>query len=177
MRLHLVRHGESEGNARGLVQGQTYDVPLTARGREQAILAARQVALLGPTYVVSSALLRAAQTAEAIAATTGLVADEEPRLRERSYGEDEGRPRSEVPALGDPDLVSPGGESFADVVARVRDWLTDLHRTRPHDVVVAVTHGDVIAAAVVCLGLPRPETHHDNGAVLTLAGRLSGVRA
>jgi probable phosphoglycerate mutase len=174
--LHLVRHGESGWNARGLVQGQTYDVPLTARGREQALLVARQVAILGPTYVVTSDLLRAVQTTAAIERATGLVADEDTRLRERSYGEDEGRPCGEVPALGDPDLVSPGGESFADVVTRVRGWLTDLRRARPDDVVVAVTHGDVIAAAVVCLELPRLGAPHGNGSVLA-AGLLSGVRA
>ena len=174
--LHLVRHGESEWNAHGLVQGQRYDVPLTARGRDQALDVARRVAVLGPTYVVTSDLLRAVQTAEAIEAGTGLVASRDERLRERSYGEDEGRPRREVIALGDPDLVSLGGEPFADVVARVRDWLADLERTQPDAVVVAVTHGDVISAAVVCLDLPRTEAHHDNASIVTI-DRLSDVRA
>lgn len=182
--LHLVRHGESEWNARGLVQGQTRDVPLTPLGREQARRVAHEVALLGPTYVVTSDLLRATQTAAAIQEATGVVAVPEPRLRERSYGADEGRPRDQVAALGDAALVSPGGESHADVVTRVHTWLVDLHRTRPDDVVVAVTHGDVITAAAQVmrwdLGLPRTETPphdpHENGSVLTI-DRLSAVRA
>ena len=54
----LVRHGETDWNTDGLVQGRT-DLPLNARGREQAADVARALAGRGIRRVVSSPLLRA----------------------------------------------------------------------------------------------------------------------
>jgi len=167
--LHLVRHGESEWNALGLVQGQRRDIALTKRGRRQARQTAARVAALEPAHLVTSDLARALQTARAIEEATGLVASVDERLRERSYGADEGRPGHEVAALGDPVLCSLGGESFSEVAARVRSWLADVAGEVPDDaVVVAVTHGDVISAALASLEPSSPLAPPANGAIASL---------
>ena len=92
--LTLIRHGETDWNRAGRIQGST-DIPLNDTGREQARAAAialreaRDAAI--PVTVVSSDLSRARETAEIIAAELGVGA---PRvyagLRERAYGEAEG---------------------------------------------------------------------------------------
>ena len=61
--VFLVRHGESEWNLEGRLQGQTSNIPLTALGREQANHTAAQLANSGAQIVVSSDLLRTVETA------------------------------------------------------------------------------------------------------------------
>jgi broad specificity phosphatase PhoE len=61
--LLLVRHGQSEWNAAGLMQGQTAHVPLTELGHAQAAAAAAELAALRPGALLSSDLLRAVQSA------------------------------------------------------------------------------------------------------------------
>jgi bisphosphoglycerate-dependent phosphoglycerate mutase len=95
--LYIVRHGESEYNAKGLLAGIT-DIPLTDTGREQARQAGAQLAQLGITRIVSSPLVRAYETARIIADTIGfdpeaIIVDE--RLHERNFGELEGTVWSE----------------------------------------------------------------------------------
>src|SRR4051794_23005095 len=93
--LLLVRHGQSEWNAAGLMQGQTPHVPLTSLGHRQAAAAADALAALagagaGPGALLSSDLLRAVQTAEHCAAATGLPVITTAALREQGYGVLEG---------------------------------------------------------------------------------------
>ena len=89
--IHLVRHGESTWNAEGRLQGQVADVPLTHRGRGQARRAAAQLAGRGVDALVTSDLVRAAQTAHEVGVATGLVPVPEPALREQALGELQGR--------------------------------------------------------------------------------------
>src|SRR4030088_1758914 len=94
--LLLVRHGQSEWNAAGLMQGQTAHVPLTERAPQQPARAAATLAALaddgaGPGALLSSDLLRAVQTAEHCAAATGLPVRTTTALREQGYGVLEGR--------------------------------------------------------------------------------------
>src|SRR5512143_2148507 len=67
--IFLVRHGETDANAARVVQ--TPDVPLSARGREQARALATRLAGEGVAHIVSSDLARADETARTIAAATG----------------------------------------------------------------------------------------------------------
>src|ERR1700730_18803016 len=85
--LILVRHGESTGNADGLLLGRM-DVPLTERGLAQARTLGPSVA--GATRVISSPLVRARATAEALG--TGLPVEVDDRWVEGDYGEFEGLP-------------------------------------------------------------------------------------
>ena len=94
--LLVVRHGQSEWNALGLMQGQTADIPLTDLGHAQAAAGAAELAALGPGALISSDLLRARQTAEHCARATGLPITVTPALREQGYGVLEGRPSREL---------------------------------------------------------------------------------
>jgi probable phosphoglycerate mutase len=147
--LLLVRHGQSEWNAAGRMQGQTAHVPLTDLGHAQAAAAARQLADLRPGALLSSDLRRAVQTAEHCAAATGLPIRTSPALREQGYGVLEGRPSRElwdVVDWTDPHWSAEGGESLAQLHARVARFLGELRADPPADVVALVTHGDTIRA-------------------------------
>ena len=145
--LILVRHGETQANARRLLLGRA-DPPLTARGRRQA--AALAAALPAPYRVVSSPLQRARDTA----ATFGcdVVVDE--RWVEMDYGQLEG---AEAASVGedvwrrwrtDPDYVPAGGEPLAAVGQRVRAACHELADEAADRDVVVVSHVSPIKAAV-----------------------------
>ena len=122
MRLILVRHGLSEWNASGRVQGQA-DPPLSPEGREEARRLAPMVAAQAPDAVVSSDLARARETAELLGA--GPV-ETDARWRESAMGEWTGRAAEEL--MADPSGAfgrwreglerPPGGESFDDMRTR-----------------------------------------------------------
>ena len=148
--LLLVRHGQSEWNAAGLMQGQTAHPGLTALGHEQAAAAARELAAAGPGALISSDLARALQTAEHCARATGLPVRTSAALREQGYGVLEGRPSRElwdVVDWTDPHWAADGGESLAQLHARVAGFLAGLRDEPPAEVVALVTHGDTIRAA------------------------------
>src|SRR3954452_4282371 len=155
--LLLVRHGQSEWNATGRMQGQTRHVPLTRLGHEQAAAAARELAALRPGALISSDLQRAVQTAEHCARATRLPVTTTPALREQGYGVLEGRPSRElwdVVDWTDPQWSAQGGESLAELHARVAGYLAELRAAPPSAVVALVTHGDTIRAAqAVAAGL------------------------
>jgi probable phosphoglycerate mutase len=170
--LLLVRHGQSEWNAEGRMQGQTAHVPLTALGHEQAAAAAEQVAARRPGALFSSDLARAVQTAEHCARATGLPLVPAPLLREQGYGVLEGRPSRElwdVVDWTDPHWSAEGGESLAELHGRVATFVKELQADPPADVVVLVTHGDTIralqavAAGLGPEGMPAVTPH--NGSV------------
>jgi broad specificity phosphatase PhoE len=158
--LILIRHGESTGNAEGLLLGRM-DAPLTERGLEQA-------RTLGPcvvdaTRVISSPLARARATADAL--DTGLPVEIDDRWVEIDYGEFDGRPLGSVPAevwrrwRSDPDYRAPGGESLVEAGIRVRSaceelFVTDGAGARGPGAVVVVSHVSPIKAATCwALGL------------------------
>jgi probable phosphoglycerate mutase len=145
--LILVRHGRTQVNAQGQLQGRL-DVALDDVGRQQA---ARVAAVLGPLdSVVTSPLRRARETAAALAP----VAHVDGRWAELDYGELDGRPLSEVPA----ELLSawradlwfrpPGGETLAELAERVIAALTGLADEASSRDVVVVSHVSPIKAAV-----------------------------
>jgi len=158
--LILVRHGESTGNADGLLLGRI-DAPLTERGLTQAKAAGRSVA--GATRVISSPLARARDTAEALG--TGLPVEIDDRWIEVDYGEFDGRPLGSVPDevwtrwRSDPGYRPPGGESLCEAGSRVRSACEDLFATdgegaRGPGAVVVVSHVSPIKAATCwALGL------------------------
>ncbi|MCZ2858325.1 histidine phosphatase family protein [Blastococcus sp. VKM Ac-2987] len=173
--LLLVRHGQSEWNAVGLMQGQTAHVPLTPLGHAQAEAAAAELAALRPGVMLSSDLLRAVQTAEHCARSTGLPFRTTPALREQGYGVLEGRPSRElwdVVDWSDPHWSAEGGESLTELHARVSAFLRHLCAEPPADVVALVTHGDTIRAVqAVAAGLgpdALPVITPHNGSVTRL---------
>jgi probable phosphoglycerate mutase len=154
--LHLVRHGESEWNLAGRLQGQTGNVPLTPAGRRQAQAAADLLAGREITAVHSSDLVRARQTAEVVAAAVRRPVCLDPRLREQCYGELEGRPSADLLAeapydFTDPDARAAGGESLRDVHTRMAACLAEYVERYRGGEVVLVGHGDAIRVGLAAL--------------------------
>jgi broad specificity phosphatase PhoE len=154
--LILVRHGESEANAKGLLLGRT-DAPLTDTGRRQAA-AVRQLLHQPVVAAWSSPLSRARDTAALLDLDCPVNIDE--RWVEVDYGEYECQPLSDIPAdvwrewRQDPTFRPEGGETLAEVDARVAGACDALFaqdgagaRSRDGDVVV-VSHVTPIKAAV-----------------------------
>ena len=158
--LILIRHGESTGNAAGLLLGRL-DAPLTDRGRAQAL--SLRPAVAGAVRIISSPLARARATAEALG--TGLPIEVDERWVEVDYGEFDGSPLDAVPATvwarwrSDPDYRPPGGETLAEAGTRVRAACEELFATdgvgaRGPGPVVVVSHVSPIKAATCwALGL------------------------
>ncbi len=146
--LALVRHGPTDWNERGLVQGHT-DVPLSDGGRRQ-VAAWRLPPGLTGFELFSSPLARAVETAQLLHGAPRL----EPRLMEMSWGAWEGRTLPDLRAeLGDLMVAweaeglafrAPGGESPRDVQERVRPWLAA--RAKTGRATLAVCHKGVIRA-------------------------------
>lgn len=140
-----MRHGQTDWNREGLVQGRT-DIALNDTGRQQAREAAEQFVELGDTWdvIVSSTLRRAAETAQIVATVLGVPYEgSRDRLVEQDYGEAEGSLVSELP-LKWPDRQFPGGEPDAAVGRRGLRALDELIDEFPKQRVLAVSHGALI---------------------------------
>lgn len=150
-RLALLRHGPTEWNAQNRFQG-SIDIPLSTEG------SARMAALAPPdgferARAYASPLTRAKQTA-ALLGFSNLKID--PRLTEQNWGEWEGMTRMEVLMREGPDILDragsgltfrpPGGESAAEVRARIVAFLRDLAAETDEDA-IAIAHRGVLRAA------------------------------
>ncbi|MHB1010146.1 MAG: histidine phosphatase family protein [Propionibacteriaceae bacterium] len=150
IRLLLLRHGESEWNVAGRVQGQAPGVGLTDRGRHQAREAAAALRGRGATLLMSSDLLRARETARLIGRELGLPVTSARELREQALGELEGRAWSELREEPTPAGVHinevrwGGGESVADVYERLTPFCQRLLRQADGQTVAVVTHEGTI---------------------------------
>ena len=149
--IYLVRHGQTEFNKAGRLQGHV-DSPLTELGlRQAAAVGALLKDLTGGGTgwrIVSSPLGRARRTAEIIAEALGIgEIENEPRLIELSWGAWDGRLRAELKAeypeaFGKTGWAfhAPTGETYAQVRARMESWLGALP-PEPDRRVIAVSHG------------------------------------
>lgn len=177
-RLLLVRHGESEWNAHGRVQGQG-DPPLSSAGREQARRAAEALeGLDGP--VVSSDLRRAHQTAEALA--EGIASGPvliEPDLREIDVGRWTGLTHAEIEGLDPEEYAAwrsgrleafPDGETRRGFTERV---LRGVGRAAAEGARLVVAHGGVLRAIERHCGLERgPSFSYLDGFRLEIEGEV-----
>jgi probable phosphoglycerate mutase len=132
--LLLVRHGETDWNAGRRWQGHT-DVPLNARGREQAHALAEQLVAEPPDAIYASDLSRARETAEIAGARLGLPVVTEPDLREIDVGSREGLTADEV---GDRPW---DGEPHEAHAVRVLRALRGIAAAHPGGRVLVVAHG------------------------------------
>lgn len=148
-RLIVWRHGNTDWNAQSRVQGQT-DTLLNDLGRAQAVAAAPLLAALRPDAIVASDLRRAADTAAALAALTGLPVRYDQRLRERHFGQWQGRTLTEVADVFPAEYArwragdqSPGSdiESVDELTKRVGTGLREAADAHPDGTVVVATHG------------------------------------
>lgn len=158
-RLYLVRHGRTAWNDEGRFQGQT-DIPLSPEGRAEAQLLARRLQNLPFREVFSSDLSRARETGEIIASALGVPLHLRRDWREMDYGlwaglsfeEIKGRfPRETEAYLRDwVSVAPPGGESFRELMERVKGALEEVLAS-PGEHLLVVAHGGSIRAAVCLL--------------------------
>ena len=167
-RLFLVRHGEVEG-AGAVLHGHV-DVPLTVRGTAQMERASARLAREPVAAVYASDLQRARVGAGIVARPHGLTPVVDPAFRELDMGAWDGRPMAELWAEHRRDLEAwwadlegfrlPGGESLADLKARVQpvlDRALARHRART---LCVVAHGGVNRVVLfAALGLPLQQFH------------------
>ena len=155
-RVVLIRHGETDWSRDGRWQGWT-DVPLNARGREQAAAIAEPLARQRPTRLVASDLARTQQTLEPLALATGLPIAIDPALKEIDVGAWSGLSHAEAAARFPDgarrhDAGGTGwedGETYADVAVRGEAALLRLTAdVAPTDLLVVVSHGGLIGATV-----------------------------
>lgn len=159
MTIYIVRHGETAGNARRIIQ--VPETPLNERGFAQAQLVAQRLAAASISEVLSSDLPRAALTAEAIAETMDAPMRFDPLLQERNFGDLRGVPYEhlDVDPFA-PDYVPPAGESWEAFYERVADaWALILER-------IAAIEGDlaVVTHGLVCRVLVSRHFELDDGA-------------
>ena len=151
--LIVVRHGQTESNARGVLLGRS-DPPLDVVGRDQAAAVAAALAPLAPdARVISSSLERARETAAIIAGEGAVEIDD--RWIELDYGDLEGTPVVDVPEATwrqwrrDPDFSPAGGETLRSLGLRVSAACDELVVEAATRDVVVVTHVSPVKAAVV----------------------------
>ena len=174
--IYYIRHGETAWNAEGRLQG-AQDIPLNDLGRRQAAAAgiiladlfARDGRSEHSLGFVASPLGRARSTMELVRGTLKLPPHDyaiDERLREIGYGQWEGSTLVQMQAE-DPEVFAkrqaekwtvppPGGESYAEVQARVSDWYRQLTADT-----VAVAHGGTARALMVALGIETSDSAAD----------------
>ncbi len=167
--LWLVRHGQTDWNLEGRLQGQL-DVPLNETGLEQVRTLAEKLKTNKFDAIYSSDLMRARQTAGIISEALGLPVTYDCRLREISQGEVEGMLFSDViqrfeNALADRtrDPVNsrlPGGESVAELAARFLECVDEIASIKHDYPVLVVAHGLAIATMLCqARGYPMETVH------------------
>jgi broad specificity phosphatase PhoE len=150
----LARHGETDWNRDHRVQGHT-DVPLNARGREQAAALAERLADVPLEAIYSSDLSRARETAAAVARSQSLDVLIEPDLREKSFGSWEGLTDVEIAARF-PDAVRGrwgDGETTEAVAGRAITALERIRSRHAAGPVLVVAHGGPLRAILAHLEL------------------------
>ena len=172
MTVYLIRHGQSEGNVRGVLQGRL-DLPLTAQGHAQAMHVAARLAALPMETIFSSPLQRAAETAKALMSAQlqrgrNPVLQHDARLCEQFMGSKEGQRldalRAEEQARGVISLQAGGddhdGETAADVRVRMRSFVNEalMPLAAPH--VAIVSHGNALGLLLCELLNVREQAHH-----------------
>lgn len=165
MKLYIIRHGQTDWNVQGRIQGRQ-DIPLNAAGRSQAQMLAKGMEKRPVTAIYSSPQLRAMETAKALAGNQGVEVIPLPELVEIGYGDWEGRTASDIltkerklyeewwqhPAT----VAPPGGETLNQVDARCKKAWEQIKGEIKGDTAV-VAHGGTLAHFIVHLLEGRPD--------------------
>ncbi len=181
--IYCARHGETEWNAAGRIQG-LLDVPLSALGRLQAEALGRAMQRVSLDAIYSSDLSRAMQTAACVARGRGANGSEMEivpleKLREWHMGDFQGHTFTECESMfpeefhafmkGVPDVKMPKGESANEKDARAVACFEDLARKHPNGTIFVATHGGLCTSFLQrALGLPpgRPKGYRTSNAAI-----------
>ena len=142
MSIFLIRHGETPGNARRIVQRP--GIPLSPRGIAQAERLARRLGREGIARILSSDLARAVMTAARLRQVTGAPVQFDPLLQERNFGDLRGTAYADLGFdMFAPDYAPPNGETWEVFHARVdRAWaLVQETAAATSGPLAVVTHG------------------------------------
>ncbi len=190
LKLYLIRHGETDWNADGRIQGHS-DIDLNARGYEQARRLAARLQEEGDFVAIySSPLKRARRTAELAGSALNLPVISDVRLLERSLGQLEGLTMSEIkerfPEVhrawhdGGTRPHIPGEETREDFVQRTRTFIRDVRAKHSEGRVIAITHGGTINMLLMTsleLDIERPLPFWiDNASINIVQWTERGVR-
>lgn len=154
--LYIVRHGETDWNAKKLIQGHT-DIPLNKEGIKQAKILSKDLKDVKFEAVFSSDLIRAKKTAEIIVLEKKLAINTTRLLRERRYGKLEGSPRTEMEkfhkiweGLSKKERLTfqpfDGYETDGKAIARFITFLREISTVYSGKTVLVVSHGGIIRA-------------------------------
>ncbi len=176
IRLLIARHGETDYNKDGLLQGRGIDAPLNATGMSQATELAKYIEQYPVTYIGSSSMIRAYETAEYYADDTDMNIIQHAGLDEMDFGEFEGKPYAEVVEElepidkawrnGEVRLQLPGGESPAEVFERANEVFQSLLSEAEGSHLFVVAHGRLLRILLsewLGYGIKNMDRiHHDN---------------
>jgi broad specificity phosphatase PhoE len=140
LRIYLARHGETDWNAQGRLQGQS-DIPLNTKGREQAALLGKTLQGIRIAAVYSSTLSRSQETAQIVGVTAPLKSLD--GLREQHRGRFQGMLNTDpefVRRSRDPNDALDGGESLNQLTERARVTLGQIRKEHPSGNVLIVGH-------------------------------------
>ena len=191
MKFYLIRHGETQWNQAGRIQGSS-DIPLNAQGRAQASQLAATFPAAHPQVgmVFTSPLLRARETGELLAAAIGCPLQVLPEATELSFGDFEGLTWEPAIALDEGGYravrraalsdAAPGGESVYEMLCRILPALARVGEGLSVDAAL-VTHGALIRRTVnFCIpgsgDMSDPALKNGEYRELPLSAVLEGIR-
>lgn len=188
--IYLARHGATDNNQAGVLQGQQDHPALSEQGLRQAAQLRDQLADRPIVAIYSSPLRRARQTAEIVATAHGLPVTTVDALMEVNVGRWEGRNWKDISAtdaeaygrfMENPaEYPYDGGETFTDVVARVKPALDALYERHLGKAIAVVAHSVVNRTYLATtLGIPLRLANrltHQNCAINVLRRRRGNVQ-
>ncbi|MDA0733927.1 MAG: histidine phosphatase family protein [Chloroflexi bacterium] len=158
--VYIVRHGETEWNAQGRIQGHS-DIPLSDNGRSQAQAVARRLSRVPFSVAYSSDLSRTHETAQIILGDTATPLHTTPQLREYSKGVFEGLTVDEyahqypdqfqASLKNDLDFAPTGGESIREATARMARFVDEMLQNHLDETLLLVGHGGSLRSLIVAL--------------------------
>ncbi len=152
MDIYFIRHGQTDWNAAGKMQGQT-DIPLNETGIAEAINSKNKVDALVFDAAYSSTLRRAMHTAEIILGDNKHKLTHDHRLMERNYGIFEGEHYLEYEKMksAHSSLFPEKGESREKFVERIKGFIDEKYHSHHSQSIIIFSHGGVYRALLSAL--------------------------
>lgn len=189
-RLYIIRHGETEFNKKGMMQGRGIDAPLNSTGKKQAERVAEVLRNEIVDQLVVSSMIRSIQTAQPLAKHLSMPIQSYDDLDEMNFGDLEGKRSKDIAdelnhihnewASGNINFKIPGGESPAEVFERANGKIESLLGTGG-ETVVLILHGRLMRILLAkWLGYGIENMHkiaHNNGSINHIEKNGSSFKA
>ena len=158
MKIYFIRHGETDWNKEGRLQGRA-NIPLNENGRRVAELTREGLKQVKFDAAFTSPLIRARETAEIILEGRGIEIQDEDRIIEVAFGEYEGAKKNEADENIERFFHKPecykaenGAESIETLFAREKEFLNELFQSKKHQdsTILVSTHGAALSG-IICV--------------------------